>query len=129
MQKLNKKIIMIIIIIIVIIGVVLYLLYNPKNSNSLLEKYIEKSTEIETEYKNDNYTLKVKKIDDNSPDRIIEIYYNNEKIEFKHIKYSDGVIICTNDKPITYYGNITNEEKLIVVLKNNDEIEIKIKEE
>ena len=74
------------------------------------------------------YTIVVSKIDDRSPDRILIVYENNEKITVREIRYLDGVLLCKGNN-VTYYGNLENIDELIVVLNDDSEVKAKVVEE
>jgi len=127
-KKLNHKFLIIVLVITILcIASALYLILKPSKTNNF-EELLKNNLAVEKTYKTDAYSLKVKKIDDYSFDRILEVYYDDKKIDFDLIKYNDGVVICSGERPITYYGNISKEEELIVVLKDKSEIKIKIGE-
>ncbi len=128
-KKSNSNLLIIILAIVILCTIgILYLLFRPNKTNDF-EELLKKNLVVEKTYKNDAYSLKVKKIDDYSFDRILEVDYNDKKIDFDLIKYSDGVTTCSGERPITYYGNISKEKELIIVLKDKSEIKIKIGEE
>lgn len=129
-KKRKKKIILIISLIVVVlgIGIGLYMILKPKEDSSF-EELLKKNLAVDKTYETNGYTLKVKKVDDYSFDRILEVTYNDEKVDFESIKYTDGITLCKGDRPVTYYGNISSEKELVVVLKDKSEIIIKIGEE
>ena len=76
----------------------------------------------------ETYYIIVKKVDDYSPDRILEIYNSkNEKIDVKRIEYLDGTILCSGYNTTVHFGDV--EEELVIVLENNSKVKAKILEE
>jgi len=79
---------------------------------------------------NVKYTIRVSLVDDHSPDRILTVYNEkNEKIEVKRIEYLDGVLLCNGYNTTVHFGDIKNEKKFKVILKDNSEVIAKIIEE
>ena len=129
MQVLIKKKYLILILSIIIVCVVAIICFNMFfQKNKSFDELLKKNPVTEKVYQTGNYSLKVKKIDDYSFDRLLEVYYDDKKIEFDSIEYTDGVVLCSGDKAVIYYGNISKENELIVVLKNKERIKIKIGE-
>lgn len=75
------------------------------------------------------YTVKVKTVDSYSPDRTLEVYKNNKKIEYKEIQYEDGTTLCYSKNPTVAHTDLIDEEKLLVILKNNKKVKAKIIED
>lgn len=75
--------------------------------------------------KNSNYMVKINLIDDDSPDRILEVYKNDNKIEYKEIRLKD-ITLCTYDNPAVYYGELVDIEEVTIILKNGDSVKAKI---
>lgn len=124
-SKLDKKIIIILLaIIIFLIAVVLIINNKEKKSNN----YLVEQEIINKEYKNDIYNLKVITFDSYSPDRKLELYKNNKKIEYKEIKTTKGTLLCNNTVPYISFVDIKNQDELIVILKDNKEINLRISE-
>ena len=73
------------------------------------------------------YTIKVSIIDDHSPDRKLEVYNDKgEKVDVYQIRYLDGTILCNGYNLTVYYGDIENEKKYKVILKDRTEVDAKI---
>ena len=100
----KKKLLIIGLIIIVVIAIIVLILLLTKKS----------------------YVIKVSKVDDRSPDRILTVYYNEEKIEFKRIELLDGKALCSGLNPTVHYGNIEGINELRVILKDNSKVIAKI---
>ena len=77
----------------------------------------------------EDYIIKIKLVDEKSPERKLELYSDNEKIDFKEIFVLDGLLLCDNETPYVFYGEIKNMEKLKVKLKDNREIIARIEED
>ena len=76
-----------------------------------------------------NYHIEVSMVDDYSPDRILTVYNDkNEKIEVKRIEYTDGTLLCNGYNTTVHFGDIKDETKLIIVLKDNKKATAKIVE-
>ena len=75
------------------------------------------------------YTIKVNLVDDHSPDRILMVYKNDEKIDVKRIEYMDGVLLCNGYNTAVHFGDIQNIEELKVILIDNSEVVAKIVDE
>lgn len=76
------------------------------------------------------YTIKVSMVDDQSPDRILTVYdENNKKIEVKRIEYLDGTLLCYGYNTTVHFGDIENEKELKVILKDKTEVKAKIVKE
>ncbi len=102
----NKKIIFMLLFIIIVIIVGFILLSNKSD-----------------------YIIKVSAIDDYSPDRILTVYENNNKIEVMKIEYLDGTFLCYGYNTTVHFGDIENEKELKIVLKDNSVKKAKIVEE
>ena len=76
------------------------------------------------------YIIKVSIIDDRSPDRMLKVYdnYNNE-IEVKRIEYLDGTLLCKGYNTTVFFGDIVNEKKLVIILRDNTKAIAKVVEE
>lgn len=72
------------------------------------------------------YSLVIKKIDNYSPDRLVEVYKNGKKIEFKYLEYVDGTVMCTGKNPTVSYIDLIDVDTVTVVLDDNRIINIKI---
>lgn len=75
------------------------------------------------------YTIKVNLVDSYSPDRILEVYKNNKKIDYNEIQYKDGTILCKGDNKTVAYIDLIDEKTLIVILKNDKKVKAKIIED
>jgi len=76
------------------------------------------------------YYVKVSKVDDQSPDRILTVYNNkDEKVEFKRIELLDGTFFCDDINPSVYFNNLRGIEKLKVILKDKSIVTAKVIEE
>ena len=80
-------------------------------------------------FNNKEYTIKVNIIDLYSPDRILEVYKGDKKIDFKEIKYGNNITLCYESNPTVAYIDLIGEEEFIVVLENDKKIKAKIKED
>ena len=74
------------------------------------------------------YIVKVNLVDEKSPDRILKIYRDNQEIDYKEIRKMNGLLLCESDNSSIYYGEIKNETKLKIILKNDKEVVAKIVE-
>ncbi len=73
------------------------------------------------------YYIKVNKVDDYSPDRILEVYNNkNEKVEVKRIEYLDGTLLCNGYNMAVHFGDIERENEFIIILNDNSNVKAKI---
>jgi len=72
------------------------------------------------------YTVKVSLVDDKSPDRILTVYKNDKKIDYKEIRKMSGTLLCEADFSAVYFGEIKNESELKIILKNDEEVVAKI---
>ena len=75
--------------------------------------------------KND-YVIKVSKVDDQSPDRILTVYNKDEKVEIKRIELLDGRPLCDKFNTAVHFGNIEGIDKLKVILNDDSEVIAKI---
>ncbi len=76
-----------------------------------------------------NYHIEVSMVDDYSPDLILTVYNDkNEKIEVKRIEYTDGTLLCNGYNTTVHFGDIKDETKLKIVLKDNKKATAKIVE-
>ena len=76
------------------------------------------------------YTIIVSLVDDQSPDRILTVYdENDKKIEVRRIEYLDGTLLCHGYNTTVHYGDIKNVKELKVILKDKTEVKAKIVEE
>jgi len=82
-----------------------------------------------TSQSNGNYIVKVNMVDAKSPDRILELYKDNKKIDFDSIYYLDDVFICNNKVPNAAKSALKNVTKLKVKLKNGKTIKVKVEME
>lgn len=78
---------------------------------------------------NNNYIIKVLVVDTKSPDRILSVYKDNEKVEFDSIYYLDDVFICDSDIPNISKTALKDIKQLKVKLKNGKIIKAKVEEE
>ena len=74
---------------------------------------------------NTEYIVKINLIDKDSPDRILEVYKNNKKIDFNQIKIKD-ITLCTSDNPAVYYGELISVNELTIILKNGDIVQAEL---
>ena len=72
------------------------------------------------------YIVKVSIVDDQSPDRILTVYENTEKIEVKRIELSDGTLLCNGYNTTVHFGDVEKEKELRVVLNDNSIVTAKI---
>ena len=76
------------------------------------------------------YSIKVEKVDNQSPDRILTVYNEkNEKVEVKKIEYLDGTLLCNGYNTTVHYGDIKEEKVFKVILKDKTEVRAKIVDE
>ena len=76
------------------------------------------------------YTIKISLVDDYSPDRILTVYNDkNEKIDVKRIEYLDGTLLCNGYNMVVHFGDIKDEKKFKVILKDKTVVMAKIAEE
>lgn len=106
MQRLSKISIVCITLFLVILGIFIIIFYKNKSAD---------------------YYVVTKKIDEYSPDRIVEVYKGKEKINFKYLKYEDGTIICKESQPTISYVDLLDVDEVIVVLRNDKLVKAKIK--
>lgn len=105
--KINAKVIALFGIIAIIIGIVLI---------------INEKKEI--------YYIKINRVDDYSPDRILEVYNDkNEKMKVKRIEYLDGTLLCNGYNTTVHFGEIEGEKELKILLEDNRKVTAQIKEE
>jgi len=88
---------------------------------------VNKNITLKAVWKQNNYTFSVSKIDDYSPDRVLTVYENGNKISVKSIKYTDGVTLCDGSNTTVYYGDIDGETQLLIVLNSGIEVKATIK--
>ena len=101
----KKKIIIIISIALVLVITSIVILLISKNKSS--------------------YIVKTSLVDEQSPARYLEVYKDGEKIDFKEVHYMDDVLLCKGTNPTIHFAELDDEEKLKVILKN-DEVVIAI---
>lgn len=111
MIKMNKKIIITLTIILLSL-ILVFCYFITYNKTSISEEYI----------------IKIKLVDEKSPERKLELYSDNEKIDFKEIFLMEGLLLCDNKTPYVFYGEIMHIEKLMVRLEDNREIIARIEE-
>ena len=77
------------------------------------------------------YTIKLKLIDEKSPDREVVVYRNNkETSNYKYIKYKEkDIILCYQKNAVINQFDVEGIEELIVVLPNKSEVISKILKE
>ena len=76
------------------------------------------------------YYVKVSKVDDQSPDRILTVYNNkDEKVEFNRIELLDGTFLCDDINPSVYFNNLKGIENLKITLKDKSKVNAKVIEE
>ena len=73
--------------------------------------------------KGSSYIVRTSRVDDQSPARYLNVYKDEEKIEFKEVRYMDDVLLCKGTNPTIHFTELDNETELKVVL-NNDEVVI-----
>lgn len=73
-----------------------------------------------------NYIVKVSSVDDKSPDRVLTVYKDDKKIEYKEIRKMNDVLLCDSNNSSVYYGEIKNESNLKVVLNNDKKVVAKV---
>ena len=113
MNSIMKKKYLLLIIIAVVLAVSIFLI-------------IFFTRDDKTEY---NYTVKVSLVDDRSPDRLLSVYENDKKIEFKEIKYvKEDIRLCTYKNPVVFFGDLEGETELRVILTNDKAVVAKIEE-
>ena len=75
-----------------------------------------------------NYEIHIEKVDDNSPDRFLNVYHNGKKIDnYKYITFTDEkeTIVCYSKNPVANMFELDVEE-LIIVLSNDKKVHAKI---
>ena len=72
------------------------------------------------------YTVKITKVDEYSPDRVLSVYKDGTKISFKTIKYTDGTELCSGNNPTVSATDIEGETAFKVVLNDNTEINARV---
>ena len=79
--------------------------------------------------KSDKYEIKIKSIDEYSPDvELIVMKNGKEFTDYNYIKYKkDDVIICYSKNPVANKYEL--EDELIIVLNNDKEVEAKVVKE
>lgn len=75
------------------------------------------------------YTVKIKTVDSFSPDRILEVYKDNKKIDYEEIQYDDGTTLCYSKNSTVAYTDLIEEKELQVVLKKDKKVKAKIIED
>lgn len=66
-----------------------------------------------------SYIVKIKRVDDQySPDRFLEVYHNNNKVEFKEVQLLNKTTICTYKNNAVYYGELDDIKEVIIVFKD-----------
>ena len=76
------------------------------------------------------YTITVSLVDDQSPDRILTVYDENEKkVEVKRIEYLDGTLLCYGYNTTVHYGDIENQKELKVILRDKTAVLAKVVKE
>ena len=78
---------------------------------------------------NGNYIIKVNIVDEKSPDRVLELYKNNKKIDFDSIYYLDDVFICDSKVPNVAKSALKRMDKLKVKLKDGKIVKAKVLKE
>jgi len=69
------------------------------------------------------YTIVVSIVDDRSPDRVLTVYNNKgEKVEVKRIESLTGTLLCNGFNTTVHFGDIENQERLKVILKDKSEV-------
>ncbi len=76
----------------------------------------------------DKYSIKVEKIDSFSPDRRLVVYHNNKKMDYLELQYLDGTYLCSEENPIVSFGEIIEEEKLLIKIDEKRQVIAKIVE-
>lgn len=71
-------------------------------------------------------SIKIDLVDDKSPDRILTVLNDGKKFKYDHIEYTDGILLCDYNNPTVSYVDLVGESELIVVLKNNKRIKVKL---
>ena len=77
-------------------------------------------------FRQNNYYIKVKAVDKNSPDVMLQVYKDNNPIEVESIYYKDDVLLCFGNNLTTNKFNIKNNDQLKIILKNKKEIIAKV---
>lgn len=74
----------------------------------------------------DNYYIKVKAVDKNSPDVSLTVYENDKEIEVDAIYYKNDILLCSGNNLTTNKFNIKNNDQMKIVLKNKKETIAKV---
>lgn len=104
-----KRLLIIIPIVVIFVGLILILIFNFSGNN--------------------NYIVKVDIIDEKSPDRVLTVYKDNEKIEFDSMYYLDDVFICDSESPNVAKSALKNVKQIKVKLKNGRILKAKVEKE
>lgn len=75
------------------------------------------------------YRIKLKKFDNNSPDRVLVLLKDNKEQNFLEIYYLDDTLLCSGHNPTVNKSDVQLEETLKVKLENNKIIKVKVTEE
>ncbi len=105
----KKYVVIIALVILLLGGIIFFVIRNAKDDES---KAV--------------YTVKVSLVDDKSPDRILTVYRNDKKIEYKEIRKMNGTLLCESNNSAVYFGEIKNESSLKIILKNDKEVVAKV---
>lgn len=76
-----------------------------------------------------NLSIKVDLVDSKSPDRILTVYNKNKLFKYDHIEYTDGIYLCSYNNPTVGYVDIKSEKELVIVLKNNKKIKVRLEKD
>lgn len=74
-----------------------------------------------------SYTITAAKVDAYSPDSILSVFENGNKITVQSIKYSDGTYLCSGTNTTVNTGDIAGETSFIVVLSNGTQVNATLK--
>ena len=78
---------------------------------------------------NNNYIIKISEVDDRSPDRVLSVYKDNQKIDFDSIYYLNDVFICDSTVPNVSKSAVKRMDKLKVKLKDGKIVKAKVLKE
>ena len=72
------------------------------------------------------YKIVASKIDNNSPDVMLKIYYEEKEIEIDKIYYLDNILLCTNENLTVNKFDLNNEKELYLLLKDGSKVKAKV---
>lgn len=73
------------------------------------------------------YAVSAKKVDAYSPDSVLTVYEEGQKITVKSIKFSDGTYLCSGTNTTVNTGDIAGETNFIIVLTDGTQVKATLK--